>query len=422
MGKLEHDIPDITVVVTKGDEYTTAVTPSELYQVIVNTGDSFIVNVDDSSVIVTDGSGSYIKVADYATYALTSSFAQTASYISGSASDWTYITNKPVGLVSSSQQATTWTVATASYATNAILPTGVVSSSAQIKTLLPAGTISSSTQINTGSFTGSFTGRFTGTGSWAQNAITASYATNAVLPTGLVSSSGQINLNQITGTTFNSASYLFPQNVTVQGILSASELRVTKIVSQSIVSISGSNIFGSNSTDLQQFTGSVVFNNGATGSLEGTASFANNINLSGVIGNQTLATTGSNTFVGNQTISGSIVLNGGNVEFVSTKVTDVFDQTKLIDPLISSLNYSGVNVEYTAQRIGEIRSGLIMASWSGSDITYTDISNVEIGSVYDLNFNFVKIGDDIRFRAYSAGVGSSAWTIQFLFKLFPNLL
>jgi len=371
MGKIKHDIPDITVVVTKGDEYLTSVTPSQLYQVIVNTGDNYNVSIDDPEVITSEGSGSYIKVADYATYALTSSFAQTASYVSGAASDWTYITNKPSGLVSSSTQATGWTVLSASYAANV-----------------------------------------------------ASITWNAVQnkPTGLVSSSTQIALNQVSGSTFKSASYVFPQDVLIKGMLSASELRVTRVVSASTTGISGSNIFGSSETDLQQFTGSVVFNNGATGSLNGTASFANNVNLSGVIGNETLATTGSNTFTGNQTISGSIVLTGGNVEFISTKVTDVFNQTKVVNPIISSLIYSGVNIEYTAQRSGEIRSGMIFSSWNGSAITYTDTSNVEIGEYNDLSFDFIRVGDDIRFRAYSLGLGSGAWTIQFLFKLFPNLL
>jgi len=371
MGKIKHDIPDITVVVTKGDEYLTSVTPSQLYQVIVNTGDNYNVSIDDPEVITSEGSGSYIKVADYATYALTSSFAQTASYVSGAVSDWTYITNKPSGLVSSSTQATGWTVLSASYAANV-----------------------------------------------------ASITWNAVQnkPVGLVSSSTQIALNQISGSTFKSASYVFPQDLLVKGILSASELRVSKIVSESIEQVSGSTVFGSSPTDTHQFTGSIIVTNGITGSLFGTASFAEHVNVDGINGIEILATTGSNTFIGNQTISGSVTLSGGNVEFVSSRVSDVFNQTKLIDPIISSLTYSGVNIEYTAQRTGEIRSGIIMASWSGDAITHTDVSNVEIGSVYDLTFNFVKINDDIRFRAYSAGLGSGAWTIQFLFKLFPNLL
>jgi hypothetical protein len=48
---------------------------------------------------------------------------------------------------------------------------------------IPAGTVSSSTQINTGSFTGSFIGTHSGstfgTASWANNAVSSSFATTA---------------------------------------------------------------------------------------------------------------------------------------------------------------------------------------------------------------------------------------------------
>jgi hypothetical protein len=43
-----------------------------------------------------------------------------------------------------------------------------------------------------------------------------------------------------------------------------------------------------------------------TGSLEGTSSFALNAGLLDGTGSATFATTGSNTFIGNQTISGSL--------------------------------------------------------------------------------------------------------------------
>jgi hypothetical protein len=347
MGTITNDIPDVTVVVTKGNEYITSITPSEIYQVLVNTGDNYNVNINQPNTIVSDGSGSYITVADYASHALTSSYAQTASYVSGAASDWAYITNKPAGLVSSSAQATTWTVLSASHASTV-----------------------------------------------------AAVAWNAVQnkPSGLVSSSTQVALNQISGSTFKSGSYTFPGNVTVAGLLSASALKVNTVISESVV------------------TG------GITGSLFGTASYALSSEAANLVGREVFATTGSNVFTNSQIISGSLTLDGGHIEISSSKVTNIYNQTKLIDPLISSIVYSGINVDYTAQRTGEVRTGILMASWSGSSVTYTDVSNTEISSVDDLSFDFIKVGDDIRFRAFSAGSGSGEWTIHFLFKLFPNLL
>jgi hypothetical protein len=133
--------------------------------------------------------------------------------------------------------------------------------------------------------------------------------------------------------------------------------------------------------------------------------------------------TESNSFHGTQEITGSLVFNGASVEVSSSKKSGIFNATELIEPLIPATRYSGVSIEYTAQRTNAIRSGIILASWKGSEITHTDVSNTEIGDdINDLSFNFVRIGDDIRFRAYSQGLGSGEWTVQFLFKMFPNLM
>jgi len=119
--------------------------------------------------------------------------------------------------------------------------------------------------------------------------------------------------------------------------------------------------------------------------------------------------------------SSQIVAGDNNLIITGSVTTAVFDETALIDPVISSINFSGATVEYTAQRPNAVRTGTLMASWSGSSITFTDISNSDIGETGDLSFNFVKIEDDIRLRAYSLGSGSGTWTIHCMFKLFPNL-
>jgi len=55
-----------------------------------------------------------------------------------------------------------------------------------------------------------------------------------------------------------------------------------------------------------------------TGSLEGTSSFALNAGLLDGTGSATFATTGSNTFIGNQVITGSISVNEGGEVFVNS--------------------------------------------------------------------------------------------------------
>lgn len=135
MSDIKLDIPDITVVINNGEEYLSSVTPGETYQVVVNTGDNYNVNLQQPHAVVTNESN-YYRSADFATSA---SYALTASYILGDAgvTDWSEITNKPSGLVSSSTQ---------------------VINHINGATITPLSVLASS-------FTGSFTGSFYGDGS-----------------------------------------------------------------------------------------------------------------------------------------------------------------------------------------------------------------------------------------------------------------
>jgi hypothetical protein len=156
---------------------------------------------------------------------------------------------------------------------------------------------------------------------------------------------------------------------------------------------------------------------------DGFFSSSQQIDIQEIPGIEDYATVFSNSFEGTQQITGSVIFDGASVEISSSLKGGIFNATELIDPLIPVAKYSGVSIEYTAQRATAIRSGIILASWSGSTITHTDVSNTEIGDdTNDLSFNFVRIGDDIRFRAYSQGLGTGEWTVQFLFKMFPNLM
>jgi len=93
------------------------------------------------------------------------------------------------------------TAATSSYALQSQLA-GVASSSSQVKAYLPADSVSSSTQV---------TAFLPG----------GTVSSSAQFP-GLVTASSQIALASITGTTFASANFTFPQQLTVSGVLSGS--------------------------------------------------------------------------------------------------------------------------------------------------------------------------------------------------------
>ena len=225
--------------------------------------------------------------------------------------DYNSITNKLSGVVSSSAQVTP------------LLPINTISGSTQFKTL---------TDPFTGSFTGSFTGdgtnltgiaatlTFSGSTSGTDtlnlkteglifsgsNGITATVTNNTVtltapagtvsassqvdynniqnklsgvvsssaqvaplLPGGTVSSSGQVLLNTVSGTTFSNNAFYFPQDLRVEGNLTAQQI-YTEYVSSSVIYESGSTKFGDTTDDVMSVTGSIrVLGGSISGSMTG---------------------------------------------------------------------------------------------------------------------------------------------------------
>lgn len=144
-----------------------------------------------------------------------------------------------------------------------------------------------------------------------------------------------------------------------------------------------------------------------------------------VSSSQQVVTYISGTTIQPRTVEASQVKISSDTSFVylsSSMVTNVYDETRVINPAFSTDEFSGISVEYIAQSADSLRTGIVMGSWSGSTLTYTDISNTDVGNTSDLSFNFVKAGSEIRLRAYSSGSAAAPWTIQLLFKLFPNLI
>jgi hypothetical protein len=173
------------------------------------------------------------------------------------------------------------------------------------------------------------TGSLFGTASWANNAITSSYA--------LVATSASY-----------SQTSSFASDFIVAGTLTAQKL-VVQTISSSVVYSSGSNIFGDELSDTQTFTGSVnitgslningsnyintsasfdsriLANSSSINLLSGSyltdsSSFNNRINII----SSSYATTGSNIFKGNQTITGSLFTTGSNTLIGTTTLTGSF--------------------------------------------------------------------------------------------------
>lgn len=119
-----------------------------------------------------------------------------------------------------------------------------------------------------------------------------------------------------------------------------------------------------------------------------------------------------------------IVLIAGDstITITGSVLDNVFDETTTVLPTFSSTDFSGAAIDYNAQRPGAARFGTVMASWSGSQVIYTDNSTNDIGETWDLSFTMIQVGNEVRLRAYSLGSGSGGWNIGFTITLFPNLL
>jgi hypothetical protein len=148
------------------------------------------------------------------------------------------------------------------------------------------------------------TGSLLGTSSFS---LFASNSLNADKINGLDSDS-LAKINQTN--TFNS-NQIINGDLTINGTASVNVL-ITTYESSSVIFTSGSTIFGNSSDDFHQFTGSVLLNNGITGSLLGTASYAINALSVNGLNVSNIATTSSNTFIGNQIISGSLDISGSS--------------------------------------------------------------------------------------------------------------
>lgn len=167
----------------------------------------------------------------------------------------------------------------------------------------------------------SFTGSLFGTASWANNALTASFAP-AYLP--------------LTGGTING-------DVTLNGTASIAFLNVT-IQSSSVIYSSGSNIFGDSTQDTQtlvgtvlvsgsqSITGSLIVSGGITGSLLGTSSWAvNSITASFVTSSNVFGPFGSNSVQ-----SASYAVSSSQTETASFASTASY-----VNPLYQTVVVSG---------------------------------------------------------------------------------
>jgi len=275
------------------------------------------------------------------------------------------------------------------------------------------GSSTFSAAVSASSFTGSFIGNLTGTGSWANNVISSSFATTAsfaptILPSGVVSSSGQITELLPAGTVssslqFNNLSSPFTGSFT--GSFRGDGSGLTGVAT--ILSTAGT--AGTGAVDLKTQTLTVNGANGITTNASGqiitvsapagTVSSSAQVDVRNTTGITTIATTGSNTFTGVQTISnttnstmfndGALIVQGGvgiagNVNISgSLRVTGLLTAVSMSTQYVTSSQYVVGDNTIIVNSDDQARFGGLSVRDSGS--------TVATASIYwdGLNHNFI---------------------------------
>jgi hypothetical protein len=263
---------------------------------------------------------------------------------------------------------------TSSYAINATIQgqlAGVVSSSTQVKPLLPGGTVTSSAQYP-GWVTASSQIDYNSIQNKLSGVVSSSTQIVPLLPAGTISASSQVALNAITGVTFSNSSFYFPNNLRVEGTLTAQEIN-TEYVSSSIIYESGSTKFGDTADDVMSVTGSIrVLGGNISGSFIGLVSSSAQIDYNS-IQNKLSGVVSSSTQV-------QPLLPVGTVSSSAQYPGWVTSSTQIV---WSSVNYNGGIVSSSAQVKPLLPDGTVSSSaqypgWvtASSQVTITGISGL----------------------------------------------
>ena len=212
----------------------------------------------------------------------------------------------PDGTVSASAQYPGWVTASSQIDYNSITNklSGVVSSSTQIQPLLPAGTVSSSAQVVAGVAGQTIAPTTVNATNITASALTANQAVFTNASDGFVS-------NAITGT----GNVVMSASPTLTGTLTAANITAT-----------------------------------GTMLLAGITSQSSQVDVRNTTGIATIATTGSNTFRGNQTISGSVTITNdliviGSSSILYTSASElVVGDNKIVVNSTDVLRFAGLQI------------------------------------------------------------------------------
>jgi hypothetical protein len=165
---------------------------------------------------------------------------------------------------------------------------------------------------------------------------------------------------------------------------------------------------------------------------DGTSSYWKGGILSGSAGVSQLgfATTGSNTFYGTQTFSGSIIpadssyslgsptnpwgdihVSSGSIYIGETAKMGTVSQVVSNSVTLIDLGvYDGANFDYIVKNGMNMRGGNIAAVWNGSNSSHNEINTTDLGNTSPVEFSVSNDGK------LNVSVSSGTWTIEIIYR------
>jgi len=140
--------------------------------------------------------------------------------------------------------------------------------------------------------------------------------------------------------------------------------------------------------------------------ISGSVNFSNiNLDDSGIVSSSYqiqqygYATTGSNTFIGAQTIR--------NAQIDATCVTLIPNS----DTTIFDLGYfDGANIDYVIKSGSNMRAGHLMAVWNGTYASFNETSTLDLGDTSNISLTVSGLG------VVSANIVAGTWTVEALYR------
>ena len=362
----------------------------------------------NGNVYATSFTGSLLGTASYATQALSSSYALTASFITASGVYGPYGSNSVISasyalnaLSASYAQTASYVqnAVSASYASTASYVLNAVSSSfatsASFASTVPAsGVIGLNlSQIATASFTASV--------SPTQFTVTSASITEfTVTGTGVTIGNATTDTHRVTGSLNISGSTNINGNTQITGSLAVTQ-NITgsrMFLSSSNGTISGSTltVYGSGST-LPVFTvqGSQGELFSITDSLSGSLFSVNDISGLPIM----------EVFSDNTTLIGSYL---DPMLITTTKVTQTNSGSFVVYSLPTA-SYDTAFFEYSIKSGSNARAGTIMAIQSGTSVNFTETTTTDIGNTTAVSFTVLVSGSNLALTGSST---TGSWTIK----------